>query len=491
MQIELTSGTARKAGQGCLIVFFLPFCAVGVGTGIGAVVSLVNGDLLQAGFLTIFALTFGGVGFGMLVAAIVGGKKLREAERLRGAYPGEPWKWNPDWLSGRLESSSRTAMTVAGGFAAFWNLIAIPGSVMAMLEWSRSGDPMLLIALLFPAVGIGLLMWAVREAIRYRKYGVTQFEMAHVPGVIGRGVGGLLRTSRELRPSAGFQVTLTCVNRVVTGSGDNRSTRETILWHEDQTIRDARPDPDGIGTMVPIAFRLPADVRQTDTSDPRNQIAWRLDVTAAVPGVDYAVRFDIPVYRTAESESPLADEHEEERLVEEAAADPAHQPPDSRIIVRPLAGRTEISFPPARHPGPAMGITAFFLVWTAVVWFLLGSDAPLLFPIVFGLFDLLFGILVLQLWFGVTRVVITADAVMVYRGVLFWQRAHRIDPNDVKDVKTKIGMEVGSRPYYDLWIIKMDDSKVKAGSSVRNKREVEWLAATMRRAMNAGGEGTG
>lgn len=484
VQVNVTSGAAQKAGLGCMILFLLPFCAVGVGTGIGAVGSLISGDLLQAGFLTIFALVFGGAGFGLMGAAIVGNRRLKESARLRTEYPNEPWKWNPAWLSGRLESSSRTAMATAGAFAAFWNLIALPGAGLAMVEFSNTGDSVLLIVLLFPAVGIGLAVWALREAIRYRKFGVTQFEMAHVPGVIGRGVGGLLRTSRELRPDAGFEVTLVCVNRIVTGSGDDRNTRENTLWHEERTVRDFRPDPDGVGTMVPIAFRLPPDVRQTDDSEPRNQIIWRLKVSASVPGVDYAVAFDLPVYRTIESTTPLPeDDRDEEQIVEEAAADPAHQPPDSRIVVRTLAGRSEIYFPPARHPGPATGLTMFFLVWTAVVWFLLGSDAPLIFPMVFGFFDLLIGIAVFSLWFGVTRVVLRPDLIEVHRGLLFWQRTRRITPSDVNDIHTKVGMEVGDRPYYDLWIVTKNDGKVKAGSSVKNKREAEWLVATMQKAV--------
>jgi hypothetical protein len=44
-------------------------------------------------------------------------------------------------------------------------------------------------------------------------------------------------------------------------------------------------------------------------------------------------------------------------------------------------------------------------------------------------------------------------------------------------------MEVGDRPYYDLWIVTKNDGKVKAGSSVKNKREAEWLVATMQKAV--------
>jgi len=55
---------------GCAILFLLPFAAVGVVTAGLAIGSAAGGDLGKAGFLSIFALVFGGVGIGGIVTVI-------------------------------------------------------------------------------------------------------------------------------------------------------------------------------------------------------------------------------------------------------------------------------------------------------------------------------------------------------------------------------------------------------------------------------------
>ena len=49
---------------GCLMLFLLPFAAVGVFAGVQVVRAALMHDWAHAGFYAIFALTFGGVGFG-------------------------------------------------------------------------------------------------------------------------------------------------------------------------------------------------------------------------------------------------------------------------------------------------------------------------------------------------------------------------------------------------------------------------------------------
>ena len=45
------------------------------------------------------------------------------------------------------------------------------------------------------------------------------------------------------------------------------------------------------------------------------------------------------------------------------------------------------------------------------------------------------------------------------------------------------GMQAGSTPYYDVVIALKNGKKVIAGRSVRDKREAEWLAITMKKTL--------
>ncbi len=240
----------------------------------------------------------------------------------------------------------------------------------------REGNRAALIALLFPAVGVGLLVWAVRATIRRRRYGTSVLELGTLPAVVGHALEGTLRTPAGLRPPEGFRVVLSCIRRVTSGSGRNRSTSERILWQEER-----RATASGVG--VPVAFAIPTDATPSDPGRSDDRTLWRLEVSAEVPGVDYAAGFEVPVFRTAESALPRT---ETEQAVAARSAVPAdyRQPAGSRILVSRTRRGTEIYFPPARNPGMAASLTVFTLIWAAAIWATIAFDAPLIFPIVFG-----------------------------------------------------------------------------------------------------------
>ena len=217
---SLAMNRDSKIGMGCLILFFLPFAGFGTFAAVMAVRAALSGEWGQAGLLSIFALVFGGVGFGYIIVVLRGRVRVNEIDRLKAEHPDQRWMWRPEWVNGRIESSTRLRMRQAAAFAALWNLVSLPGAVLAMREFVSTRELPLLLALIFPVVGVGLLIWAVRLTIRYHKYGTSVFELAHVPGVIGRGIGGLVRTSVPSRPAEGFRVALHCVRQYTTGSGE-------------------------------------------------------------------------------------------------------------------------------------------------------------------------------------------------------------------------------------------------------------------------------
>ncbi|MDH3718076.1 MAG: DUF3592 domain-containing protein [Planctomycetota bacterium] len=187
------------------------------------------------GFCALFALLFGGVGFGLLFWSIYSVKLERKENALVARHADQPWMWKPDWSAGQIKSSTKTAMFVALAFATFWNLISAPVVFFVPGE-VRQGNHLALLALIFPLVGAGLMIWALRSVLQWLKYRDSVFQMASVPGVIGGQLAGVVRTRRNLNPPDGFRVTLSCINRVTTGSGKNRSTSERVVWQDVQQL---------------------------------------------------------------------------------------------------------------------------------------------------------------------------------------------------------------------------------------------------------------
>jgi len=46
-------------------------------------------------------------------------------------------------------------------------------------------------------------------------------------------------------------------------------------------------------------------------------------------------------------------------------------------------------------------------------------------------------------------------------------------------------MQAGTTVYYDVAVVRKNGKKIKVGHSVRDKREAEWLAGTIRKALGS------
>jgi hypothetical protein len=460
---------------GCLMLFLLPFATVGVVTAVLAMRAAGEREWAQAGLLGIFALAFGGVGIGGMALALQNRRKLADALAREARYPDSPWLWREDWAVRRITDSSRRDMWSAWAFAALWNLISLPGAVLATRSVLQGGRRTALLALLFPVVGLAVVSWAVRATLRYRRYGTSRFELATLPAVVGHALEGTLRPPDGLRPAGGFRLVLSCIRRETSGSGDSRSTWDHVLWQEERRVQ-------GGAAGVPVAFAIPRDAVPGDPAVSGDRVFWRLDVSGDVPGVDYGAAFEVPVFRTAASDAPLT---EADRAAGAAAAVPAdyRQPAGSRIRVRPTAGGIEIYFSRARNPGFALGLTAFLGLWLGATALTVVLEAWIVFPIFMGAFSLLFALLVADAWLGVTRVTAGRDGVTVASGWVRPRRERTVRAAEVADVTTRITAQAGTRPYYEIRIVTMGGKQIGAGAGIRDKREAAWLAERLKAAV--------
>jgi hypothetical protein len=201
-----------------------------------------------------------------------------------------------------------------------------------------------------------------------------------------------------------------------------------------------------------------------------------------VPGIDYQSSFEVPVFRTEASDLPATPE-ELGLAGDTLDFSDYRQPRESRISVSRTQRGTEIIFPAARNPGAAFSLTIFTMFWSAAIAFMLYLKAPVVFPIVFGLFELLLLIGTLQLWLGVSRVTADRAALLIAQGYIYPGREQKIASGEINTVTTRIGMQAGSQPYYDVIAVRKSGKQIAVGRWIRNKREAEWLAATMQEAL--------
>jgi hypothetical protein len=320
-----------------------------------------------------------------------------------------------------------------------------------------------LLGFIFPLVGIGLLVWAGRAFIRWKKYGDSVFEMSSLPGVVGGKLEGRILTSVAIDTASGFELTLNCVHRVTKGSGDSRSTSESILWQQQQHLDRELLDYDPTRASIPV---IPYDTQPTEERTDDDEILWRLEVGAETAGVDYAAKFDVPVFKTADSQADFELEGGPEESYQ-SSQDPVALLASEGIRkeFQPTGGYTLI-FPAARHKGAAFGLTAFFVLWTAITVGLLFSDAPLLFPIVFGLFDLLMLWAVLDIWFERRRLEVRDDRLLLSGGIFGQGKTREIPRGQITAIRPIRGMQAGNKLYYRIEVTTLDGKKHLAASKL-------------------------
>ena len=453
------------------------------GTGTAAAIKgarLAMAGQLKGGLgLLAIGLFFCVVGYGLLVGLFFGLKAKKRTDAIKAAHPDEPWVWRDDWAAGRIPSGNKRSAITAWVFALFWNAISSPVFFLIVPGELRKGNHAALIAIIFPIIGLLLLALAIQQSIRWKKFGQSIFKMLSTPGVIGGQVSGAIETAVKVRPEGGFQVKLRCVHRVTTQTGDSSSTSEHILWEDEKIIiKDLLDDPRRSG--IPVFFQIPADCRETDSTNSRNAIVWRLEARAKVPGVDYFAQFEIPVFKT--TASAPASVTVDPTIAYQAPPEPYQLPPHSRITVQPAAnGGSEFFFPAARNVGTDLFITFFAVAWAGIIWLLIVKRAPLIFPVVFGLFEVLFLIFLANAWFKSTRVIAEPSGISITSSWLGLRSAKQISADDVADIKTRIGMTSGQTVYYDIHVVNRTGRDLVAASAIRDKREADWLASEMQR----------
>jgi len=435
-------------------------------------------------FYGVFMLVFCGIGFGLLIAMIVGGRREQKQKTAQAAQPQEPWLWNQDWAGGVICASNRAAMWFFLGVAVLWNAISGPAAFGALHDYSRQHDPAVFVALIFPVIGIGLAFWAARLVWLQIRYGTSCFRMSRVPGVIGGELRGIVEIPAHIQPVDGFRATLRCVHRITIGSGKERSTSESVLWEDVRLQAHEMQDGNPTHSLLPILFVAPRNCRPTEMSQPDNQIVWRLEVTAATDrGPRYNSRFEVPMFVTPDSvanvqpETGAADRYGHSLRSEDALR-------DCGVRTETLPGGMRYTFPAARNKGIAVFTTIFFAIWTGMIYIMLRQHVPLMFSIIFCLADIGVIIAVLTCWFDWRCVEITPEEARVSGGIFGLAGLRCFKRGEIVAVEATAGASQGDRQYFSLKLRTSGGATHTAGKGIEGRVAAEVLAASLRRLLN-------
>jgi len=480
-----------KGAAAFLTLFGLPF--------LGAGLAFIYVQLISRGNLTtsrtvaavLFGSVFAFIGGAFIYAAIGGYARLKKQAAMEESNPLSPWLWRTDWASRRADSQTKKSELFYWVLAILCNMITLPFLFDMVPNFVRIGDPRVFLLLGVNLLGAILIVKALRATIRHRRFGDTYFEFDTLPFSPGERVGGRIHLKLDTRVEHGIDLRLSCVRKIVTGSGKNSSTSKVVLWQADQNIPAGAVGPGPLGRAIPVDFTPPPDSQFSNYDNPSDQVLWLLHAQADVPGVDYSDDFEIPVYRSASSSAPASGfgtgistgtdsfGFTTPQLSDTDSSEVA-QPEHTKVVVSMGSGGTEFYFPALRNPGRAAMIFLFTLIWSAFAYLLYVKHAPFFFFIVFGLTDLLLISGFLHITFGSARISVRSGEILSRTGIFSLGPTRRIQVSDVASIVLVVSMQQGNSSPNTLHSIRMrlkDGSKITLADEIDSRQEARWVVS--------------
>jgi hypothetical protein len=132
-------------------------------------------------------------------------------------------------------------------------------------------------------------------------------------------------------------------------------------------------------------------------------------------------------------------------------------------------GGVRLVFPAARNLGSALVVTAFAAIWGGAIWLMLHVGAPIIFPIVFGLFELFFLWVLLDLWLYRSMAEVRSNQLWVRGGLLGIGRKHAIAAKDIKRFTTSENMSSGIHVWKNVVVEPRNGKKRTIAQTISSK----------------------
>ncbi len=420
------------------------------------------------GFKAIFLFAFGGAGLGLLIFSW---RTPKEKDQSLPRFQDAPWLRNDDWQTASIRSSSKSSMVGAWVFAAFWNLISAPLPFVLYGEILDKQNYVAIVGLLFPIVGIGLLIWAVRRTREWTRFGLAPVTLDPFPGSIGGHVGGTIDLKLPYDPSHQFELSLTNIHSYVSGSGDDRRQKEKALW-QDTSIAHAQLGAKG--TRLTFRFDIPEGFNESDTEKDDSYHAWRLNLHAELAGTDLDRDYDLPVYATATQSRFLSDlavrksRNKQRGINDQSVRD--------IVNLQTTAQGTQMFFPIGRHIGTSIGGFIIGGIFAAAGWFLIFQEGHPIFGSVFGGLGSLIAIACLYMMLNSLQVSFIDREIVTVRRLLgipiSRKRVHRdafVRFGKTSSLKTQTGNK--HVIYYSVHAIDREGNKLIVGEGFKGESE--------------------
>jgi hypothetical protein len=433
----------------------------------------------------IFASVFAMIGAGLIFGSFYGYSRQKKQSEIELANPGSPWLWRPDWSAGRVESRNKASAIGWWVAAMLVNMLSLPMALISLSQGLSTLNPAFIVPVAFELVGLLLLFAAIRATIRFERFGKTYFEMNARPFSPGGRLAGAIHVQLNTDAPHGVDLQLSCIRRIATGSGEDRSTHNLPLWEDSRNIPGASLQRGPLDTRIPVEFTLPPDAYQTNHDNHDDQVLWLLRAKADVPGVDYSDEFEVPVFRTDSSPAATLSGDRQlgsfgrDSIVANETASEVPEPARHRVIVEESPDGLQFRFPAGRNVArTALIVSLAIAISTLLYGMLRMHPRPPFFAFA------VVAVLDFFLLLAAIRAAISATRIVVGNGVISWRRAvlgigkkYEVAVPDVDSIVafTSVQQASYSGSLYSLRLKSKSGKSFTMIDDIESRQEARWI----------------
>jgi hypothetical protein len=259
------------------------------------------------------------------------------------------------------------------------------------------------------------------------------------------------------------------------------------VWQAEQFITQELSQSDPEQSAIPVLFQIPYECRPTDETESYNQIIWRLGVSAKTPGLDYKTSFEVPVFKTPESNPNFVVDHS--LIAQYASPETPDRVFNEAGLIKtdsPSGEGFRLVFPMARAPGMGIIVTLATILFGGVPILMYCLPVPLLiallFGVAFGIGGLLFLMGSLDMWFFRSAVDVSPAGLTVVGGLCGFGREKRIDAANIEKIEPVSRMSSGAKTWYDLQVV-CGTKKITIGKRILGKGSADSVIRQIEQAM--------
>ena len=386
------------------------------------------------------------------------------------------WQSIGDWKDGRVRSGAKTMIWISLLFGVAFTGLGLPVSLQVPDELAK-GNHIILVALLFPLVGISALALFVYSVLAWRKFGRTELILNPAPGSIGGDFGGSVDIPIAWDNDTVVNITLNCQKTTTSGSGKNRSTNTKVIWQREGI---ATLSPSASGTQCEFRFAIPDDLPQSEKSS-SNYRHWSLQMDCELPGIDFKRNFSVPVIKTDE---PLLSTSKADYAKESA---PLSKAPEGTVRITETTDGLEFYYPWYRHLWLGTMTLIFGSIFAGIGYFIGREDGGFIFPVVFGGVGLLCTLIGLYVIGNTLTTTVSSSGIKAVRNIYGFRFQRNVKNENIIRLKRviKSQMQGGTkhRVFYSIIAHTKDKREITIADTLEGSRVTDFVEKKILKAL--------